>query len=147
MNTNITYKNWDLAANFRGQLGGQIYNQNVVDRGSIIAAAPPSQQSVLNNVLNFYNGSANPDINQFIGEIAQSDYFLEDATFLRCDNISLGYKFLKFVGKSSLRVSGTVNNAFLITNYSGQDPESNSGRDGSLYPRPRTYTFGVSLDF
>ncbi|MFC6876375.1 SusC/RagA family TonB-linked outer membrane protein [Flavobacterium myungsuense] len=147
LNTNITYKNWDLAANFRGQLGGQIYNQNVVDRGSIIAAAPPSQQSVLNNVLNFYNGSANPDINQFIGEIAQSDYFLEDATFLRCDNISLGYKFLKFVGKSSLRVSGTVNNAFLITNYSGQDPESNSGRDGSLYPRPRTYTFGVSLDF
>ncbi|KAB1156199.1 SusC/RagA family TonB-linked outer membrane protein [Flavobacterium luteum] len=147
-NTNIVYKNWDLAANFRGQIGGQIYNQNSIDRGFIDAAAPPSQQSVLNNVLNFYNGSANPDFKNFTAsETSLSDYFLEDATFLRCDNISLGYKFLKFVGKSSLRVSGAINNAFLITSYSGQDPESNSGRDGSLYPRPRTYTFGVSLDF
>lgn len=148
LNTNIVYKNWDLAATFRGQIGGQIYNQNVVDRGYIDAAAPPSQPTTLNNVLNFYNGSANPDFKNFTAsETSLSDYFLEDATFLRCDNISLGYKFLKFVGKSTLRVSGTVNNAFLITNYSGQDPESNSGRDSSLYPRPRTYTFGVSLDF
>ena len=147
-NTNIVYKNWDLAANFRGQIGGQIYNQNSIDRGFIDAAAPPSQPTTLNNVLNFYNGSANPDFKNFTAsETSLSDYFLEDATFLRCDNISLGYKFLKFVGKSSLRVSGAVNNAFLITSYSGQDPESNSGRDGSLYPRPRTYTFGVSLDF
>ncbi len=148
LNTNIVYKNWDFVANFRGQIGGQIYNQNVVDRGFIDAAAPPSQPTTLNNVLNFYNGSANADFKNFNEqETSLSDYFLEDATFLRCDNISLGYKFLKFIGKSSLRVNGAINNAFLITSYTGQDPESNSGRDGSLYPRPRTYTFGVSLDF
>ena len=147
-NTNIRYKNWDLSANFRGQIGGQIYNQNVVDRGYIDAAAPPSQPTTLYNVLNFYKGSANPDFKNFTAaETSLSDYFLENATFLRCDNISLGYKFLKFVGKSTLRVSGSVNNAFIITSYSGQDPESNSYRDGSLYPRPRTYTFGVSFDF
>jgi iron complex outermembrane receptor protein len=147
-NTNVSYKSWDLVANFRGQLGGQTYNGNLRSYGYIERAAPPSQPTTLNNVLNFYNGSANPNFQNFTaGETEQSDYFLEDATFLRCDNISLGYKFLKFVGNSSLRVSAAVNNAFIITNYSGQDPESQGAYDSNLYPRPRTYTLGVSLDF
>lgn len=147
-NMNVTYENWDLTANFRGQLGGQTYNGNVRSYGYIERAAPPSQPTTLNNVLNFYNGSADPNFQNFTaGETEQSDYFLEDATFLRCDNISLGYKFLKFVGKSSLRVSASVNNAFIITNYSGQDPESPRCLRFKSISRPRTYTLGVNLDF
>ncbi|TRX39410.1 SusC/RagA family TonB-linked outer membrane protein [Flavobacterium restrictum] len=145
-NTSINYKNWDLAANFRGQLGGQVYNRKVASNGSIQSAIPQNGNS-LNNVLNFYDGTANPIFDNFIGNEQFSDYLLEDATFLRCDNISLSYKFAKFINKSSLRVSGSVNNAFIITNYSGQDPESFNAIDGNFYPRPITYTFGVSLDF
>lgn len=146
-NANMSYKNFDLTASFRGQLGGQVYNLQKHDRGYLDAAIPSQSSQVLQNVLNFYNGSGNPLFYNFLGNAELSDYMLEDATFLRCDNISLGYKFLKFVGKSSLRVSATVNNAFLVTNYSGQDPENFGAIDGNFYPRPRTYTFGVSLDF
>ena len=147
-NTNIDYKNWSLSANFRGQLNGLTYLGNQKSYGYIDAAAPPSQPTTLNNVLNFYNGSANPLFQNFTAsETEQSDYFLRDATFLRCENITLAYRFLKFVGKSSLRVSGSVNNAFLVTKFPGQDPESQGAYDSNLYPRPRTYTFGLSLDF
>jgi TonB-dependent starch-binding outer membrane protein SusC len=147
-NTNVQYKNWNLTANFRGQLNGQTYLGNVRSYGYIDAAAPPSQPTTLYNVLNFYNGSASPLFQNFTAsQTEQSDYFLRDATFLRCENITLAYKFVKFIGKSSLRVSGSVNNAFLITKFPGQDPESQGAYDANLYPRPRTYTFGLSLDF
>jgi iron complex outermembrane receptor protein len=145
--TNLSYKRFDLTANFRGQLGGQVYNLQKHDRGYLDAAIPSQSSQVLQNVLNFYNGSANPLFYNYLGNAELSDYMLEDATFLRCDNISLGYKVLKFIDKSSLRVSASVNNAFLITSYSGQDPENYGAIDGNFYPRPRTYTFGVSLDF
>jgi iron complex outermembrane receptor protein len=145
-NTNINYKNFDLTANFRGQIGGQVYNFKRLTNGNIQSAAPQNGTSI-NNVLNFYDGSANPLFYNYNGNAVFSDYLLEDATFLRCDNISLGYKFAKFVGKSSLRVSGSVNNVFIITKYSGQDPENFNAIDRNFYPRPTTYTFGVSLDF
>ncbi len=145
--TNVNYKNWDLAANFRGQLGGQVYNLQKKDRGTVQAGASRDGTS-LNNVLDFYNGSGNSLFNDDLGDFENlSDYWLEDATFLRCDNISLAYKFSKFVGKSSLRVSGAVNNAFIVTKYSGQDPENFNAIDRNLYPRPRTFTLGLSLDF
>lgn len=145
--TNVNYKNWDLTANFRGQIGGQIYNLKKQQLG-IVQAGAAQDGTFLNNVLDFYNGSGNPlFIDRLTGNDRLSDYWLEDATFLRCDNISLAYKFAKFVGKSSLRVSGAVNNAFIITKYTGQDPENFKGFDETLYPRPRTYTLGLSLDF
>jgi TonB-dependent starch-binding outer membrane protein SusC len=145
--TNVNYKNWDLTANFRGQLGGQIYNLKKQQLGTIQAGAS-QDGTFLNNVLDFYNGSGNPlFVDRLTDNDRLADYWLEDATFLRCDNISLAYKFAKFVGKSSLRVSGAVNNAFIITKYTGQDPENFKGFDETLYPRPRTYTLGLSLDF
>ncbi len=146
-NTNFNYLNWDFIANFRGQLGGQIYNLKKDTNGTISSAVPQNANS-LNNVLNFYNGAANPlfldnskDNDKF------TDYLLEDATFLRCDNISLGYKFAKFVKNTTLRLSASLNNAFIITKYSGQDPENFNGIDRNFYPRPKTYTFGLTLDF
>lgn len=146
--TNLNYRNLSLSANFRGQLDGETYLGNIRARGYIEAGAPPSQPTTLNNVLNFYNGSANPLFQNFTAsETEQSDYFLRNAAFLRCENITLAYKFSKFISKSALRLSASVNNAFLITNFPGQDPESQGAYDSNLYPRPRTYTFGVSLDF
>lgn len=144
--TSFNYKNWDLTANFRGQIGGQMYNTKQLIGGYTDRVAPNNATS-LNNALDFYAGDANPLFENFNGNAQYSDYFLEDATFLRCDNITLGYKFVKFIKSSSLRVYGSVNNAFLITDYSGQDPENFTGIDNNFYPRPRIYTFGLSLDF
>lgn len=146
-NMNVSYLNWDLTTSFRGQLGGQVYNLKKQQNGYLQSAIPTQSSEYVQNTLNFSNGSANPLFNNFNGNGIFSDYLLEDATFLRCDNISLAYKIAKFVGKSSLRLSGTVNNAFLITKYSGQDPENFNAIDRNFYPRPRTYTLGLSLDF
>lgn len=144
--TSFNYKNWDLTANFRGQIGGQMYNTKLLVGGYTDRAAPNNATS-LNNVLDFYAGEANPLFENYNGNATYSDYFLEDASFLRCDNITLGYKFEKFIKNSSLRLYGSVNNAFLITDFSGQDPENFNGIDNNFYPRPRIYTFGLSLDF
>ncbi len=144
--TTFNYKSWDLSANFRGQIGGQVYNFKKLTNGYIQSGAP-LQSNNLNNVLNFYEGAASPLFNDFNGNATFSDYLLEDASFLRCDNISLGYKFSKFIKASSLRLYASVNNAFIVTKYSGQDPENFNGIDKKLYPRPKTFTFGLSLDF
>ncbi len=146
-NTSFTYQNWDLTAAFRGQIGGQIYNVNKMKYGGLESTLDQRDSSYLNNVLNFNSGAADPLFVNYNGNAALSDYLLEDATFLRCDNISLSYKFKKLIKDSSLRVSASVNNAFIITNYSGQDPETFNAFEENFYPRPRTYTLGLSLDF
>ncbi|WP_396192521.1 SusC/RagA family TonB-linked outer membrane protein [Flavobacterium sp.] len=143
---NFNYKNWDLSSSFRGQLGGQVYNAQQLKLGWTDKARPVNSNS-LSNVLNFYDDAADSSFQNINGNIPFSDYFLEDATFLRCENIVLGYRFNKFYKTSSLRVYGALNNAFIITKYSGQDPENFGSIDNNFYPRPRMYTFGLSLDF
>lgn len=143
---NFNYKNWDLSSNFRGQIGGQTYNQRKMSLGWVDAALPVNTNS-LTNVLNFYGGEADPSIQNIQGNVPLSDYYLEDATFLRCENIVVGYRFNKFIKSSSLRLYGALNNPFIITKYKGQDPENFNSIDNNFYPRPRMYTFGLSLDF
>lgn len=135
------YKNIDLVASFRGQLGGQTYNTRNLVTANIDRALPGNSNS-LNNVLDAYLPFQNTQ-----GNIPLSDYFLEDATFLRCENITLGYKFPNIVKSSSIRFYVAANNLFLITKYSGQDPENFNAIDNNFYPRPKVYSFGVSLDF
>ena len=104
----------------------------------------------LTNVLNFYDGSANPvfqDLAIINGNGQFSDHYLEDASFLRCDNIVLGHRFDNIIKNGSIRFYGAVTNPFLITDYSGLDPENFDGIDRNFYPRPTTYTIGVNLDF
>lgn len=144
--TNFTYKNFDLSANFHGQLDGQVYN-GVKLQGGWVNRPVPNNSNSLNNVLDFYNGAADPRIKTILDPVPFSDYYLESAAFLRCDNITLGYRFNNIIKSASLRFYGTVNNAFLVTNYSGQDPENFGGIDNNFYPRPRIYSFGVNLDF
>ena len=86
-----------------------------------------------------------------------SDYFIQKASFLRCDNITLGYSFqelFKTNGYQGIngRVYATVQNPFVITPYQGLDPEVQSsadtpGIDNSFYPRPTTFLIGLSLQF
>jgi iron complex outermembrane receptor protein len=77
-----------------------------------------------------------------------SDYFLENGSFLRLDNMTLGYNFSEFAGGAGrLRVFANVQNLFIITKYSGLDPEIFGGIDSNIYPRPRTFMFGVNLEF
>ena len=143
---NYNYKNWDLGTSFRGQFGGQTYNSRILTSGWIDAAVPTNSSS-LSNVLDFYSGEANPAFINFNGNEKFSDYMVEDASFLRCENIVLGYRFSKLYKDTSLRIYGAVNNAFIVTKYSGQDPENFGGIDNNFYPRPRVYTVGLSLDF
>ncbi|HEX8270049.1 MAG TPA: SusC/RagA family TonB-linked outer membrane protein [Flavobacterium sp.] len=143
---NFNYRKWDFSTSFRGQLGGQVYNQIRQSNGYTDAAIPTNTTS-LTNVLDFNSGAANPAFGSIMGNALFSDYFLEDASFLRCENIVVGYKFEKLIKTSSLRVYAAVNNAFIVTKYDGQDPENFNAIDNNFYPRPRMYTFGVSVDF
>lgn len=79
-----------------------------------------------------------------------SDYYIENGSFFRLDNINLGYNFGRvFSDKAELRLNASVQNVFLITNYKGLDPELaiNEGVDKNIYPRPRVYSLGLNLDF
>ncbi|MEZ4853506.1 TonB-dependent receptor domain-containing protein [Flavobacterium sp.] len=145
---NFNYKNWDFSSSFRGQFDGQTYNSRILTSGWT-DAVKPVRGSNLTNVLNFYDGAADSSFVNFNGNEKFSDYMLQNATFLRCENIVLGYRFNKLFNNdsTSLRLYGAVNNAFLVTKYSGQDPEVFGGIDTNFYPRPRVYTFGLSLDF
>jgi len=144
---NFNYKNWDFSSGFRGQVGGHVYNQTKLNFGFTESAIPQNASS-LTNVLNFYTGAANPAFTDYSNQnVVYSDFFLEDATFLRCDNITLGKRFDNMIKDASIRFYASVSNAFIITDYSGQDPENFGGIDGSFYPRPRSFTFGLNLDF
>ncbi len=81
-----------------------------------------------------------------------SDYYLEDGSFLKLDNFTLGYTFPKLFKlnadrSASLNIFGTVQNICTFTKYSGIDPEVFGGIDGTVYPRPRTYVAGIKLNF
>lgn len=149
--TNINFKRFDLAANLRGQLGGKIYNANELNRGYAENIIPITGAGVsINNILNLSDADGvyqgffrQPTDNQ-----ALSDYYISDASFLRFDNITLGYDLGDLLVKSTrLRIYGSINNVAIITDYDGLDPENFNGIEKSPYARPRTYTFGVNMNF
>ncbi|MES2874625.1 MAG: hypothetical protein V4708_12945, partial [Bacteroidota bacterium] len=77
-----------------------------------------------------------------------SDYYVQNASFLRMDNVNLGYNFGKvFNQRANLRLNLNAQNVFVITKYDGVDPEINGGIDNNFYPRPRTFSMGLNLDF
>jgi iron complex outermembrane receptor protein len=138
---NASYKNFDFTTSFRGQKGGLTYNTKELVYGNVNHAAP-GVVTALNNVL-----SSDLLFNNNIGNVPTSDYFLEDASFIRCENITLGYKMNKVIKNASLRLYVAANNLFLLTKYSGQDPENFNGIDNNFYPRPKLYSFGLNLNF
>ncbi len=139
--TTLNYKKFDLTASFRGQLGGKVYNsRNLVAGWS--DRTIPTLGSALTNVLDTSFNFVNVN-----GNIPFSDYFLENATFLRCENVTLGYKFDKLIKSASVRIYAAVNNLFIVTKYTGQDPENFNGIDNNFYPRPRVVSMGLNFDF
>lgn len=77
-----------------------------------------------------------------------SDYYVQNASFFRMDNMTLGYNIDELLGaKLRMRIYSSVNNVFVITDYDGIDPEVDGGIDNNIYPRPRTYLLGVNVTF
>lgn len=139
--SNINYKNFDLAFNLRASIGNRILN-TVKSTGSYYSQLLNGElQNVSTNVLytNFENQN---------GENVLSDMFIENGSFIRMDFATLGYTFPKWLdGKASLRLFTGVQNPFIITKYSGLDPEINGGIDTTIYPRQRQILFGANVKF
>jgi hypothetical protein len=95
----------------------------------------------------FKNFTKALDATNFVKRQFTSDYFVENASFLKLDNISAGYRFDNLFGAIGARLSFTVQNAMILTKYSGIDPEVSGGVDNNFYPRPRTYIVGLGLTF
>ncbi|MBO4995999.1 MAG: TonB-dependent receptor [Muribaculaceae bacterium] len=136
-NNSFNYKNWDFSFQLRASIGNYVYN-------NILAG-----QSYLNGTYtnSFLHNMVKTD-NYFKGQQFFSDYFLENAGFVRCDNITFGYTFPNLLNnKLRLRLYGAVQNPFVITKYKGIDPEIFDGIDRSTYPRPVSYTVGLIANF
>lgn len=139
----LTYKNWDFNFALHANLGNYAYNNIQSNRDAHGGSIMYDPAGFLKNRMNsaIYSNFETP---QYL-----SSYYVQNASFLRMDNISVGYTFnniANFVG--SARVYGTVQNPFVITSYDGLDPEfNNEGIDKNIYPRPRVFMLGLSLKF
>lgn len=137
MSNNFRYKNWDLGFTLRSSLGQYVYAAAL--RGGS-ATDGLFRNNNLGNVFKtdvYFNTNHN-----------ESDYWLRNANFLRCDNITLGYTFDNLLReKLRLRLFAAVQNPFVITKYEGLDPEVFSGVDGNIYPRATTWSLGLVANF
>jgi iron complex outermembrane receptor protein len=136
-----SYKQFDFSTTFNGQIGGKVYNARKLQSGYIDHALPANSTALTNMLDTEYVFKT---IN---GNVPFSDYYLEDASFLRCQNVTIGYKMENAIKGASLRLYTSVNNLFLATDYSGADPENFNAIDNNFYPRPRVFSFGLNLDF
>ncbi len=145
LNTQVNYKKWNVGLAAHGALGNYLYNQLNSNNGVLRALKNPIN-FIQNGIPDYYNtGFSGTTTNEYL-----SDYYIENASFFRLDNINIGYNFGKVLkNKASLRFNGSVQNVFTITNYTGLDPENanSSGTDYTIYPRPRIISIGASLDF
>ena len=139
--TSFNYKNFDLGFNLRASFGNRILNV-VKSRSSYYNQILNGElQNLPSSVLD-YNFNT-PGVGQIL-----SDLFVENGSFLRMDYATLGYTFPKWLeGKASLRLFTGVQNPFIITKYSGLDPEFTGGNDQTIYPRQRQILFGANVKF
>lgn len=138
-NTHLSYKDWDLGISGHGSFGNYVYNYVKADQ--YLQSAYSDQGSFSNLLVSTMETG-------FDNQQLYSDHWLEDGSFFRIDNITLGYTFRKLWNKkSSLRMSFSVQNVCTFTSYSGIDPELYNGIDREMYPRPRTYTLSLNLNF
>jgi len=142
-NTKIIYKNWDFGFNGRVSLGNYAYNAAAANEADI------SNNTLFANSIFLVNRPKSAFKTNFTSKQSQSDYYVQNASFLKIDNITLGYTFDNLLkNKMKARVYATVQNPIIITKYDGLDPEvSNNGIDYNLYPRPLTFLLGFNLNF
>jgi iron complex outermembrane receptor protein len=139
LNSNVSWGRWNAGFVARIHVGN--YNYNNIE----------SNLGVLRQVINplgwLGNASANYLKTGFANNQYFSDYYVQNASFFRMDNINIGYNAGEIWKNVQLRITANVQNAFVITKYTGLDPEVNGGIDNQIYPRPRIYALGVNLDF
>lgn len=142
INTQVTYEKWTLGLAGHGTFGNYLYNNYFSNAGVLRAIKDPI------NIIR--NGSVNYLDTRFNNNQYLSDYYVQDASFFRLDNLNIGYNAGKvFNNKANLRVTASVQNVFVITKYKGLDPESANdfGVDNNIYPRPRIFSIGANIDF
>lgn len=139
LSTSLRYKNWNLGMSFRANVGSYVYNGMAMNTGAWSTVSYNSYQ--LNNLNHSYLETG------FQNRQYLSDYYVENASFLKMDNLTLGYNFGRITKWVSLNASAMIQNVFCITKYSGVDPEVPNGMDNSFYPRPRTFSLSLGLEF
>ena len=138
-NNNFSWKNWDLSFALRANFGNYVYNGPRYDRTNLAGVDEYGLHNLLRDEF-IFQGSRKPE--------ALSDYYVENASFLRCDNITLGYTWPNLINDNlRLRIYGAVQNPFVITKYKGLDPEVFDGIDNNVYPRPVSFTLGLIATF
>lgn len=140
LNTSINYKNFDFQAVTRANIGNYVYNN------------PKSNANILGITQNDILTNTNSEVlvSQFLNQSERSlrsDYYIENASFFRIDNITLGYTINNVLNNNPFRVYVAANNLLVVTNYDGLDPEIPGGIDNNFYPRPRVFVLGVNLNF
>ncbi len=139
LTSSMSYKNFDLSFTLRASTGNFVYN-NVLSSGSAVQnvtnlSAPPTNILARGLLTDFREP-------QFL-----SDFYVEDASFLRLDNITLGYNLANVFNRMNARLYVTGQNLFVLTNYTGLDPEIPNGIDNNIFPRAQTVLFGLNLNF
>ncbi|WP_346304439.1 TonB-dependent receptor [Bacteroides sp.] len=144
LTSRLSYKSWDFSFSLRASLNNYVYN-SVEAGGSDCNPTSVYSFGALNNrpLMGVANNIQNLKDNTLL-----SDYFVQNASFMKCDNITLGYSFKKMFGAPiGGRVYAAIQNVFTITKYKGLDPEVEKGLDNNIYPRPLTTLIGLSLNF
>ena len=144
LTSRLSYKSWDFSFSLRASLNNYVYN-SVEAGGSDCNPTSIYSFGALNNrpLMGVANNIQSKNDNTLL-----SDYFVQNASFMKCDNITLGYSFKKLFGAPiSGRVYAAVQNVFTISKYKGLDPEVENGLDNNIYPRPLTTLIGLSLNF
>ena len=142
--SSLNYKNFDFAFNLRASVGNYLYNN--------VNSSSAQYDLIQDNAVlgNIPTTVLNTDFNS-TSDVILSDIYIENASFLRMDNITLGYTFdrpIKKFASNSIRIWAGMQNVFTVTNYSGLDPElANNGIDNNIYPRPRTILVGANIKF
>ena len=141
LSTSVKYGNFDFSITSRASLGNYMYD-NVASSKSI-----PADINTQPFLTNLHSDYLNSDFQTHSETNLLSDYYVKDASFVKIDNVSIGYYIPKIYKNSNLRMFAMLQNVATFTKYTGLDPEMAGGIDNNFYPRPRTVTFGFNLDF
>jgi len=139
LSSRLEYKNWDFGFSLRASIGNYVYNNNEQGMANVNPTEVWKSSLLYMNNYTYEAIARNWQTYQITSQL--SDYYVHNASFLKCDNITLGYSF------PFGRVYATASNVFTITNYDGLDPEVASGFDSNMYPRPFSVIVGLNLNF
>ena len=153
LSSRLEYKSWDFGFSFRANIGNYVYNDKYASRSNMNLAEIVSPSNYLSNRP---RALLSDNWQTYDERALLSDRWIQNASFLKLDNVTLGYSFSKLFNTSiSGRIYGTASNLLTITKYDGIDPEVTNfvdskwvmGIDNNMYPRPMSFILGVNLNF